>query len=52
MLYIVSQKNKETNHFQYKYKFYDKDHNAEFQTSSIDIPQGYLTSDHKIKQHI
>jgi len=52
MLYIVSQKNKETNHFQYKYKFYDKDHIVEFQTCSTDIPQGNLISDHEIKKHI
>jgi hypothetical protein len=26
LLYITSQKTKETNHFQYKYKFYDQDH--------------------------
>jgi len=52
MLYIVSPKNKEINHFQYKNEFYDKDHIVEFQTYSTDIPKGNLTSEHEIKQHI
>jgi len=52
MLYIVSQKTEETKHFQYEYKFYDKEHIVEFQTSSAVIPQGNLNSDHEIKQHI
>jgi hypothetical protein len=48
----MPQKNEETKHFQYKYSIYIRTTYDEFQTSATIIPQGNLTSDREIKQHI
>ena len=52
LLYITSEKTEETNHFQYKYTFMIRTTYVEFQTSTEIIPQGNLTSDREIKQHV
>ena len=52
LLYIVSQKNEETNRFQYKYTFKIRTTHVEFQASTTIIPQWKLTADCEIKQHI
>ena len=52
LLYIISQKTEETNHFQYKYTLMIRTTCVEFQTSTTIIPQGNLTADCEIKQLI
>jgi hypothetical protein len=51
LLYITPQK-KETNHFQYISYFVFRTTYVEFQASTTIIPQGNLTSDCELKQHI
>jgi hypothetical protein len=48
----MSQKLRKQTILQYKYKFYSQTTCVEFQTSTTVIPQGNLTSDCEIKQHI
>ena len=48
----MSQKTEETKQFQYKYTFMIWTIYDEFQTSTTIIPQGNLTADCEIKQHI
>jgi len=53
LLYITSQKKtEETNRFQYKYTFMIWTTYIAIQTSTTIIPQGNLTADREIKQHI
>jgi hypothetical protein len=52
--HILRLKNKtdEKNHFQYKYTFSIRTTYVEFQACTKIIPQGNLTSDCEIKQHM